>query len=93
MELVIVIISAIITGAIAEAIGKSKNINGFWWGFLLSWIGIIVVACMQGENNNGSKSYASKSKYERLEHLQQLKEAKAITEQEFEIEKERLLNS
>lgn len=96
MELVIIsaiITGAIITGAIAEAIGRTKNRSGFWWGFFLSWLGIIVVACMQTNNdNNINKSYANKSKYEKLEQLQKLKEIKAITEQEFEKEKEKVLN-
>lgn len=77
------LVSCIVTGAIAEVIAKSKNRKGFWWGFWLSWIGIIVVACMP----------TNKSKYERLEQLQELKEKQAITIEEFEKEKNRLLNS
>ncbi len=93
MEFVILIISAIITGIIAEAIASSKNQKGFWWGFWLSWIGIIVVACMPNNTNTNNNSYNNSSKYEKLEKLQKLKETNAITEEEFKTEKSKLLNS
>ena len=83
-----IIISALVTGAIADTIARQKNRNGFLLGFLLSWLGVIIVACMPKDN-----SYNSKSKYEKLEQLQKLRESKAITEQEFEEEKQNVLNS
>ena len=45
-EFIIIIIWGIVWGFVAKAIGDSKGINGFWWGFLLGLIGVIVVACM-----------------------------------------------
>lgn len=86
--LIIAVIIGVITGTIAEKIGNEKNQKGcFWWGFWLSWIGIIVVICMQKAEDK------DKSKYEQLEKLSVLKEAKAITEEEYNRKKEKLLNS
>lgn len=84
------IISALITGCIADTIAKKKNQKGFAWGFFLSWIGIIVVACMPADNTNNNKP---KSKYERLEQLGELRKSNTITEEEFNREKARILNS
>lgn len=45
---VIVVFAGIdaIMGLIAWLIGRAKGRHGcFWWGFLLSWIGVIIVAC------------------------------------------------
>ena len=40
-------------GAITHAIQDSKGYSetGFWWGFWLGWIGIIVVACKPNIND------------------------------------------
>lgn len=90
MGIILALPLAVITGCIADTIGKPKNIKGFWWGFLLSVLGIIIVALMPYNNviNTGN----SKSNYEKLAQLQELREKKAITEEEFKQEKERLLN-
>ncbi len=94
MEIIVAIIVGLICGAIADEIGKPKNIKGFWWGFWLSIIGIIIVACMPNNNSsNGTKSYKEKSKYEKLEQLQKLREGHSITEEEFEQEKKKILNA
>ncbi len=45
MEFFVIIIVGIICGFISKSINESKGYDGgFWWGFLLSIIGIIVVA-------------------------------------------------
>lgn len=45
--LIIVFGTASIWGAITWKVNDSKGYssNGFWWGFFLGWIGLIVVAC------------------------------------------------
>ena len=88
------LVMAFIFGCVAEEIAKTKNKKGFWWGFWLGIIGIIVVACMPYDNiSNRTKSYKEKSKYEKLEQLQKLREGHSITEEEFEQEKKKILNS
>ena len=81
------VISAAITGVIAEIIGQKKNQKAFIWGFLLSWIGIIVVACMPYNEDK------RKSRFKKLEELQELKEKNVISNEVFENEKKRILNS
>lgn len=87
------IISAFITGCIADTIAKKKNQKGFAWGFWLSWIGIIVVACRPAENTNNNNNIQTKSKYQRLEQLAELRKSNTITQEEFDREKARILNS
>ena len=44
-ELVLVILVALIFGAITEVMGEKKGIDGcFWWGLFLGIIGVIVVS-------------------------------------------------
>jgi hypothetical protein len=31
---------------ICDDIGQKKNRGGFWWGFLLGWLGVAIVACL-----------------------------------------------
>lgn len=59
MEGIIIFVSLLISigvscifGAITHAIQDSKGYSetGFWWGFWLGWIGIIVVACKPNIN-------------------------------------------
>ena len=38
---------AVFWGIICHLVGKSKGISGFWWGFCLGFIGLIVVLCME----------------------------------------------
>lgn len=100
MEIMYVLIWAVIWGVICQAIGKSKNINGFWWGFWLGLIGLIVVLCSKGQPDintiDVSSNYSSEqnnNKFEQIEKLSNLKNSGVITEEEFEKEKKRLLNN
>jgi hypothetical protein len=48
IELIVGLIGACIFGAITKGINEQKGYEGgFWWGFFLGVIGIIVVACRQ----------------------------------------------
>ena len=96
--LVCILFWAVIWGIICQAIGNSKNINGFWWGFFLGFIGLIVVLCsnetqditeINVSSNNSNENRIDK--YEQLEKLARLKETGALSEDEFENEKKKLL--
>ena len=104
-EFIIIIIWGIVWGFVAKAIGDSKGINGFWWGFFLGLIGVIVVACMQGKQvqptetvyveDTYQQQYKPQShvdKYEALEKLAKLKQQNILTKEEFEEEKRRILD-
>lgn len=45
--LVMVLIKAVINGIIAKRVAKKRGLQheGFWWGFYLGTIGIIVMRC------------------------------------------------
>ena len=58
------------------------------WSFL-GWVGALIWACILPEQNNTNNQY--NNKYEDLAKLQKLKEDGAITEIEFEIEKQKIL--
>lgn len=90
-----VIIAGLIWGSISHAVGKHKNINGFWWGFWLGFIGLIVVILKKNnyveEEYFLSKNTSEQSEYNELEVLSNLKNSGFITEEKFEEEKSKLL--
>ena len=88
--LLIAIGFGLIWAYLSRYIGLKKGIDtGYIWGYCLGIIGFIVVCVLQGENTIEKTS--NSSKYEDLERLQKLKESGAITDVEFEIEKQKLL--
>ena len=88
--LLIAIGFGLIWAYLSRYIGLKKGIDtGYIWGYCLGIIGFIVVCVLQGENTKEQTS--NSSKYEDLEKLQKLKESGAITDVEFEIEKQKLL--
>ena len=88
--LLIAIGFGLIWAYLSRYIGLKKGIDtGYIWGYCLGIIGFIVVCVLQGENTIEKTS--NSSKYEDLEKLQKLKESGAITDVEFEIEKQKLL--
>ena len=103
-EIIIILVWAFVWGMVCKAIGNSKGINGFWWGFFLGLIGVIVVACMQPKTNTSSSTvYVDESyepqqpqnkmdKYEALEKLAKLKQQNVLTKEEFEAEKRKILD-
>lgn len=101
MELWIILIGALFWGLMSMLVGRPKDIKGFWYGFFLGLIGFIIVCCMKDrtqkvnttnivDNRNIEKS---ENKYETLEKLHSLKENGVLTEEEFNNEKNRLINS
>ncbi|MBR2785281.1 MAG: SHOCT domain-containing protein [Clostridia bacterium] len=76
------------------AIAKSKGIEGgYFWGWFLGILGLIVVCVMPSKKTkrviveNSTKS----DKYDELEKLNNLKTKGIITEEEFEEEKKKIL--
>lgn len=79
-----VIISSVICGIISRAISKSRGMEGgFWWGFFLYIIGIIVVAVKPNDNKLVASQVPTISPYEDLEKLAKLKEQGVLTDDEY----------
>ena len=95
MDIISYLVAGIIWGVISNYVGKSKNINGFWWGFFLGFIGLIIVICMKPKEtvviDQIDKNITKENKYDELEKLDNLRKVGAITEYEFEQEKNKLL--
>lgn len=78
-------------GFLCEYLGNSKGQKGcFLYGILLGIIGVIIVLCLDDKSGE-IKEQDNKSKYEKLQQLQNLKNSGAITDIEFEVEKQKLL--
>lgn len=83
-------ISAIIFGYACDNLGKQKNKNNcFWWGYFLGIIGLIFVACLPKEK---STSTNKENILNDIKVLQELKDNGAITEEEFEKSKQKILS-
>ena len=83
-------VSSIIFGVICEKIcyEKARNENGFYYGYFLGVIGLIVAIALK---DNKASSVEDNTKYDELEKLQKLKDAGTITDEEFKKEKEKIL--
>ena len=57
--------------------------GGFWWGFWLGIIGIIIVAVRPNEGKNTNTAQSILSPYDELEKLAKLKEQGILTEDEY----------
>lgn len=105
VDLIIWIIFGSICGAITYAIGNEKGISGgFWYGFFLGILGIIIIICMRVKEksvehskvdlNDMSENVSEnkEDKFKTLERLHELKTNGAITEEEFNFEKQKILS-
>ena len=98
MDFITIIIWALFWGFISMIVGKAKNINGFWYGFFLGLIGLIIVLCMKNKKTinkttqNQVYNINNDNKYSNLEKLYELKKNGTLTEEEFEIEKAKIIN-
>ena len=80
-----VLVGSIIFGVICKAIASSRGMEGgFWWGFLLWVIGIIIVAVRPNESRTAQSQQNSSSPYEDLERLANLKAQGVLTDDEYE---------
>lgn len=83
------VIISVIFGFISRAVVKSKGYStkenhGFAWGFWLTWIGLIVCACKANKNTLSGNS-------DELLKYHKLLESGAITQEEYDKQKQRLL--
>ncbi len=99
MALIIIfyIVYCIVLAYICRYIGLKKNIaSGYVWGFLLGFIGLFVIGVLPNQNKEhqnftNTEENTSTNKYDDLERLQKLKQSGALTEEEFNAEKQKLL--
>ena len=92
MGIIVAVMIWIGCGCLCEYLGNLKGQKGcFLYGLLLGIIGIIIVLCLKDKSGEINNSNKGASKYEDLAKLQKLKESGAITDVEFEIEKQKLL--
>ena len=89
---IIILLIWIGCGCLCEYLGNLKGQKGcFLYGLFLGVIGVIIVLCLKDKSGETGNSNKSTNKYEDLERLQKLKESGAITDVEFEVEKQKLL--
>lgn len=97
-QILIILVWSLIWGIASAVLGRTKGINGFWYGFFLGLIGFIIVICMKErkeenvsriivQNSRGT----SEDKFKTLEKLYELKSNGVITEEEFNIEKSKIM--
>ena len=92
----IIVVQGIIFAYLCAYVGLKKGIKtGFWWGFILSFLGLIILAILPAENikdtvktNNISKS---EENIELIKKYKELLEVGAITQEEFDVKKKELL--
>ncbi len=83
-SVIISVIFAFICRAVVKSKGyTSKENHGFAWGFWLTWIGLIVCACKVNKNISNNSNELLK--------YHQLLEKGAITQEEYDKQKQRLL--
>ena len=87
-----ILIYGLFFGVICQLIASSKHRLGFWWGFFFGIIGVIITACLP-PLKEGDDIYRDvrDNKYENLAKITELHEKGALTDEEFESEKQKLL--
>lgn len=88
--IILYLLVCLMCGLIAGYINKNKGCSykiGFWCGFLLGIIGIIIVAVQ--ENKNTSKNIIADA--DEIKKYKELLDNGVITQQEFEVKKKQLL--
>lgn len=91
LVILIIMIYTIGWAYLSRFVGLKKGIsNGYAWGYCLGILGFIVVCALKGEDIDKTKLNTS-NKYDEIEKLQQLKSSGALTNEEFNIEKQKLL--
>ena len=92
-------ISTVVFGSVSKRVAQAKGITGgYCIGWFLSVIGLLVIIAMPEENKkiineeNQQSSNNQYDKYDRIAKIQGLKESGALTEEEFNEEKKKILN-
>lgn len=86
-------ISSICMSLICTKVAKERGIkNGFFYGWFLSIIGLMMVAAIPSkkEESDKTKEVVVVDKYDQVKKLKGLLDSGAITEEEFKSEKEKL---
>ena len=88
-----ILIGSVIWGIITKAISNSRGCEGgFWWGFWLWVIGVIIVAVRPAQNTVPvSYTIPSENKIERLSKLNALRDKGIITQEEYEAKKKEII--
>lgn len=88
------LVQGLIFGFITRAIADSKGYDGgFWWGFFLGILGLIVVAVrptmtkVESDQGNTAASYT-----QALERLAAMRDQGILTEEEFKEKKQEILD-
>lgn len=88
----VLILFAILWACIADGIGEKKGIkSGFYWGFFLSIIGVIIVCILPNENNKSNENLNRSQSADTLKKYKELLDMGAITQEDFECMKLELL--
>ena len=104
--LVVYLIVGLVCGFVSKSINENRGgEGGFWWGFLLGVIGIVVVAVrpMEGNATNlnsyqnqapiNSAPVAKQNTADELKKYKELLDQGVITEEEYQTKKEQLLKT
>ncbi len=87
----IFLIYTILFAYLSRVVGIRKGIkNGYIWGLCLGVLGFIVVCALKEDTNVSGKNNID-NKYDEIEKLNGLKIKGVLTEEEFEIEKNKIL--
>lgn len=79
-----ILIGSVIWGIITKAISNSRGCEGgFWWGFWLWVIGVIIVAVRPAQNTQVVVAQPAVNAYDELEKVVNLHNCGAITDSEF----------
>lgn len=92
--LVFCLFFGIIFGVICLGLGRDREVGstaGFWWGFFLGFIGLIIVL-YSPKIQQQQPRLNTQSIPDQLKKYKELLDSGAITEQEYNIQKARLLN-
>lgn len=93
LGVLIFLIYAILFAYLSKLVGIKKGIeSGYIWGLCLGVIGFIVVCALREEPTGDSSNITRNNKYDEIEKLQNLKIKGILTDEEFEKEKQKLLN-
>lgn len=94
IALCVFLAQGLVFGFITSAIADSKGYDGgFWWGFFLGILGLIVVAVrptmtkVESDQGNTAASYT-----QALERLAAMRDQGVLTQAEFEAKKQEILN-
>ena len=88
---VLIIANCLICGLVAYLVANKRLMDGgFWWGFFLCEIGILIVALRPNESHTAAEATPKKTSAE-LEKAFDLKNKGVLTEEEYQKMRDKLL--